>query len=175
MIKDEARIKLTDNYGKKQVILPEHQGQYKITIRDIPENTIVIDPEKFESPKTIFKGNKGECKRADYIIISNENTGKFIIIIEMKAGKAIEKDVIKQLKGAECLVYYCKEIGKSFWGHSSFLNGYQYRFVSVKQILVNKKSTREKKEPKIHNHPENMLKIAYQNTFVFNKLIGKLP
>ncbi|MGB5770925.1 MAG: hypothetical protein WBM32_13810, partial [Crocosphaera sp.] len=134
MIQDEARIQLTDNHGKKQVILPEVQGKYEITIRNVPENTIVIDPEKFESPKTIFKGDKGECKRADYIIISHENKKKIIIILEMKAGKATEKEVIKQLKGAECFVYYFQKIGKSFWGNSSFLNGYKYRFISIKQI-----------------------------------------
>lgn len=175
MIKNEARIELTDNYGKKQVILPEPQAKYEITIRNVPENTIVINADQFESPKTIFKGNQGECKRADYIIVSNENKKKIIVIIEMKAGKASEKDVIKQLKGAECLIYYCQKIGESFWGNSSFLNEYKYRFICVKHIKLNKKPTREKKDSKIHNRPENMLKIAYQRTLEFNRLIGKLP
>lgn len=174
MIQDAARIELIDNHGKKQVILPEPKAQYQINIRNVPENTIVIDPEKFESPKTIFKGNKGECRRADYIIISDDNEKKFIIIIEMKAGKAIEKDVIKQLKGAECFMYYCQKIGKSFWSQSSFLHGYQYRFISVKNIKLPKKSTREKDQPKIHDTPENMLKIDGGKTFEFNRLIGKL-
>ncbi|MEL4897349.1 hypothetical protein [Crocosphaera sp. Alani8] len=174
MIEDEARIKLIDNYGKKQVILPEPQGDYEIIIRNISKNTIVINADKFEAPKTIFQGKKGECKRADYIIIYHKNKRKFIVIIEMKAGKADNREVIQQLKGAECFVYYCQKIGKSFWGESNFLNGYKYRFISVKNIKLNKMPTREKKQPKIHDTPENMLKISGKKPLEFNKLIGKL-
>ena len=107
MIQDNAKIPLTDNYGKKQVILKETQSNYAVTILNIPPNSIVIEADIFSAPKSIFKDSKGECKRCDFIIVSNQDHKKYIIFIEMKAGKAIELEVIKQLKGGECFIGYC--------------------------------------------------------------------
>ena len=56
----------------------------------------------------------------------------------MKAGKKTskEKEIIQQLKGAQCFVEYCQAIGKSFWEKQDFLDDYKYRFVSIKNITV---------------------------------------
>jgi len=174
MIKDNAKVPLIDSYGKKQVILKETQGiNYEVTILDIPEQTLVIQSDLFEAPKSIFKNSKGECKRSDFILISDQDNLKVIMFIEMKAGKAIEKEIIQQLKGSECLISYCREIGKKFWNQINFLEKYEYRFISMKHINLNKKPTREKNLPTIHNSPENMLKIYAPKKIQFNKLIGK--
>lgn len=40
----------------------------EVTIMDLPTDSIVLNIEKFEQPKTLFKGRNGECKRCDYIL-----------------------------------------------------------------------------------------------------------
>lgn len=175
MIQDSAKVPLTEVYGKFQVELRETHGvNYEVTIKNIPKNTLVIKSDEFPAPTKFFQGNQGECKRADYLIISEDNQRKFIIVIEMKAGKAIEKEVIHQLRGSECLIAYCQKIGQLFWHQPNFLTGYQYRFISLKHINIAKRSTREKPNSQPCDRPENMLKIYSPNTLMFNRLIGKL-
>jgi hypothetical protein len=174
MIKDNAKVPLIDYYGKKQVILKETQGtNYEVTILDIPEETLIIQSDLFEAPKSIFNNSKGECKRSDFIVISDQDNLKIIMFIEMKVGKANTQEIIQQLKGSECLISYCREIGKKFWNQINFLENYEYRFISMKHINIAKRCTREKQLPTIHNSPENMLKIYAPKEIQFNKLIGK--
>lgn len=175
MIQDSAKVLLTTSYNKNQVILTETHGvNYQVTIKNIPKNTLVIDSDRFPAPKDFFQGNHGECKRADYIIVSDEENRKFMIFIEMKAGKGDNQEIIKQLKGSEALMTYCQKIGQLFWHKSNFLDGYDARFISLKNINLPKRTTREKANPQPCDRPENMLKIGSPNTLVFNKLIGKL-
>ncbi|ARI81536.1 hypothetical protein [Microcystis aeruginosa] len=115
-----------------------------------------------EEPK-IFTGNKGECKRADFIIIANTPTEKVILCLEMKKSRDSNSSIIKQLKGAECFVSYCREIGRLFWNQPDFLQDYQYRFVSIKNISISKTTTSSRKpsqKSEIHDQPEKMLKIS---------------
>ena len=138
MIKETATVSLEiDLNGGNQVILKEPKYNYDITIYGMPDgdNVIIINPEEFKSLDTIFKGNRGERKRADFIIIADTGKKKVILCIEMKAGKGGEmKDIIEQLQGAQCFIAYCREIGKSFWDHPNFLKDYDCRFISIKNI-----------------------------------------
>ncbi|WP_287241008.1 MULTISPECIES: hypothetical protein [unclassified Okeania] len=118
IIQPEATVGLETEYQKNIVKLTEVDN-YKVTIRRMPDDdeVIVIKVDAFRAPKEIFQGTKGECKRADFVIIADTiNKGKFILCIEMKGGKKTskEKEIIQQLKGALCFVEYCQAIGKSF-------------------------------------------------------------
>lgn len=97
-----------------------------------------------------------------------------MIFLEMKAGRGEKTEIIKQLKGSEALMTYCQKIGQLFWQKSNFLYGYNPRFISLKNINIAKRTTREKANPQQCDRPENMLQIYSPNTLVFNKLIGKL-
>ncbi|MBU7581910.1 MAG: hypothetical protein KAF91_03205 [Nostoc sp. TH1S01] len=146
MIKESATVNLEDDgYGKNKVILKEPSPpNYYITINGMPndDDVIIINADNFKSPDTIFHGNRGECKRADFIIIADEGKKKIILCIEMKAGKGgTQSDIIEQLTGAYCFVAYCREIGQSFWKQPNFLEDYECRFVSIKDI-TRKKTTR---------------------------------
>ncbi|CCI34063.1 hypothetical protein [Microcystis sp. T1-4] len=73
--------------------------------------------------------------------------------------------LIKQLTGAKCFVSYCREIGRLFWNQPDFLQDYQYRFVSIKNISISKTTTSSSKpsqKSEIHDQPEKMLKIPAQ-------------
>jgi hypothetical protein len=74
------------------------------------------------------------------VIIADTGRKKVILCIELKAGKGGQThEILQQLEGARCFTEYCKEIGESFWNRPEFLTGYEYRFVSIKNISVKKK------------------------------------
>ncbi|MGB3512349.1 MAG: hypothetical protein WBA93_24550 [Microcoleaceae cyanobacterium] len=176
MINPTATVPLEENYQKKLVTLIEPSDNYEITIYGMPDDdeVIIIKVDAFGAPTAIFQGNRGECKRADFVIIADTDKKKVILFIEMKGRKKTskEKEIIQQLKGAQCFVAYCREIGQLFWQQENFLSGYKYRFVSIKDIKIPKKKTRFDCKTDCHDRPENMLKISSPRNLQFNYLIG---
>ncbi|NES65483.1 MAG: hypothetical protein F6K24_09580 [Okeania sp. SIO2D1] len=173
MIQPRATVGLESEYQKNIVKLTEDCDNYTVTIRGMPNNdeVIAIKVDTFSAPTTVFQGSKGECKRADFVIIADTiKKGKFILCIEMKGGKKTskEKEIIQQLKGAQCFVEYCQAIGKSFWEKGDFLDNYKYRFASIKNIKIPKSKTRYESKANIHDTPENMLKISSPDYVQFN-------
>jgi hypothetical protein len=189
MIKETATVPLEGKDNKKQVILKEtptvqsegnnnkkkvgkKEKDYSVTIHGMPndDEVIIIKADTFSPPDKVFQGKKDECKRADFVIIANTETQKVIVCIEIKAGKGdSEKHIIQQLKGAQCFVAYCREIGQLFWNNRNFLKDYKYRFISIRDISVPKKPSRTKTA--IHDRPERMLKITSPDYLEFNHLI----
>ncbi len=181
LIRDDMLAPIQDHYRKKTVVLKEpgnrQQSAYSLEIRNAPDNTIAFKADAFPSPKEIFKNSKGECKRADFVIIASNHKANWIVYIEMKSGKAgPENEIKKQLIGAQCLVAYCRAIGQGFWGKPQFLqeNNYQQRFISVRNIGVPKRQTRTAPNSGQHDAPERMLKInaPSKNALEFYKLVG---
>ena len=116
LIKDAAKILPINENGKVSVTLNEPQTQdSSVVIVGIPPDAMIIKVDVFQSPDAIFFGSKGECKRADYVIVADSNGKKRILYIEMKKTKDSLKEVIQQLTGSRCFLRYCQEIGKSFW------------------------------------------------------------
>lgn len=182
LIRCEALADVRGQNDKKIVILEENSGgrgnKYCVKLLNVPGDVIAIKADMFPTPTSIFKNDKEECKRADYVVIINAPTKNWIIYIEMKKGKPKDgREIESQLKGAECFVSYCRAIGRSFWGSKDFLDeeDYQKLFVAVVGIGIDKKPTRQKKSPdKLHDTPENMLKIPApgKGGLQFNKLIA---
>jgi len=169
MIKDCAIIDL--EYQKKYkrdsylLKLTETQDNYSFVVNGMPkpDEVIVIKLDEFFDVRKIFTGSKGECKRADFIIIANTTSEKVILCLEMKKSRDDNSSIIKQLKGAKCFVSYCREIGRLFWNQPDFLRDYQYRFVSIKNISISKTTTSSRQfsqKSEIHDQPEKMLKIS---------------
>lgn len=73
MIQPRATVALESEHQKKIVKLTEDCDNYTVTIHGMPDNdeVIVIKVDTFSAPTTIFQGIKGECKRADFVIISD--------------------------------------------------------------------------------------------------------
>jgi len=174
MIKDTAKVPL-ENYGKKnKVILTEPQhANSSATIFGVPDDAIVIKADAFISPDTVFGGSRGECKRADFVIVADTGNKRVILCIEMKATKAPKKEIIQQLKGSRCFIAYCKEIGRAFWDERNFLHGYAYRFISIGHTSIPKRKTRITRQSGTHDRPDKMMKIAWPNNLRFNHLAGK--
>lgn len=79
MIKDEAKVALKNKNGKQYVVLNGPQcPSGSVTIAGMPDNAIVIKADSFKAPDSIFKGGKGECKRADFVIVADSGQKKVI-------------------------------------------------------------------------------------------------
>lgn len=168
MIIESAIVPHDNEYGKPIIKLQEIGVKGAITyIRNIPSDAIVIKADEFPAPNSFFKGDKGERKRADFIIISAER--RVILYVELKAGRKGSSYIIKQLKGAACVISYCKEIGKHFWNNNSFLDDYAHRYVGMVDLSVSKKPSRHKSSP-LHDSPERFLKISSPHNLQFNYL-----
>lgn len=175
MIKDEAKVALEDKYGKRHVTLidPQCPGGF-VAITGVPDNAIVIKADSFKAPDSIFTCEKGECKRADFVIVADSGQKKVILCIEMKQTKDSAKEVVQQLTGTLCFISYCKEIGRLFWKNPDFLKDYEYRFVSIGHLSIDIRKTEVTREAGIHDRPDRMMKIRWPNRRTeFNKLVGK--
>ena len=179
MLIRRVQVKLENqNYGKSSVKLTDPQAGTTVEIKGLPPNSIVIRADDFKDPLVVFKDLKYIRKRADFVIVSNDERGKkWIICIETKGGNKARAKIVAQLKGAKCFISYCKCIGKLFWELEEFLNGYEYRFVSVVRLNDPKK---KKGQPlyykeKLHDRPEDFLKISRSFTIHFSKLIHPEP
>jgi|CXWL01.1.fsa_nt_gi hypothetical protein len=174
MVSQNAKLAVETANGKNKVVLIEPQDNLSVTLSGLPDNAIILKADAFKSPDTIFNGTKGECKRADFVIVANIGKKKVIVCIEMKATKDSRKEIVQQLTGAQCLARYCQEIGRQFWQQRDFLEGYVYRFVSIGHISIAKQKTRISRQAPIHDHPDKMLKIDWPHHLEFNHLAGKI-
>ena len=175
MLNTGAQVPLQQSAGSTSVKLKDKQAKTSVEIADLPHDSIVIRAEAFKPP-TVFKGSKGERRRADFVIVSIAATEKWIICIETQAGTGKDpEDVEQQLRGAECFIGYCKCIGKSFWQSERFLEDYQHRFVSISGININKQSTRFY-QPRnqvrgiSHDSPDAFLEILARQSLYFDEL-----
>ncbi|MDM8547164.1 hypothetical protein QUF61_11775 [Candidatus Venteria ishoeyi] len=101
-----------------------------------------------------------------------------MIFIELKRGKTdLETNIIQQLKGAQCVMAYCRSIGQIFWKENDFLDPDKYdcRFISIRNISINKKPSFTQNKPgQLHSSPENMLKISSPHNLYFKRLVGAI-
>jgi len=171
LIKSSACIPLQDSYGKKFVKLNEPQApDSSAEIRNMPSDALVIKVDAFHAPNDMFNGGNGECKRADYVIISAEK--KCILYIEIKRTKDRWEQVVKQLIGAKCFMVYCQEVGKSFWKEKNFLCEYKHRFISIGHTSIPKRKTRITRNSPKHDSPEKAMKVEWPSYLQFNQLVG---
>ena len=146
--------------------------RYSVTIYQPPSDSLVIKAENFPAPSDFFKGSKGENKRADFIVISEGR--RVILYIELKAGKRKPGEIKQQLKGASCVLAYCKEVARQFWNKNDFLDNYDCRYIGIVGVNIRKRRTRPEspfhKPSTRHNSPESFLTIRSPHHLKFNKL-----
>ena len=183
MLVCDVQIPLQREEGRpSSVELTDRQANTTVEIKGLPHDSIVIRAEDFKGPLTVFQGSKSERKRADFVIISNEERGKWIICIETQAGNSKDPAHVEaQLKGAQCFISYCKCIGRSFWEWEEFLDGYEYRFISMVDINSNKETKRTRHySPHIqptgglHDTPDAFLKVLRSPSLYFRKLLHEV-
>lgn len=159
-------------YSRRVVTLEERDNQrYTLIVTGVPDEVVAFKTDMFPPPNRIFKDSRSECKRADYVIIARNEARSWIIYIEMKSGAGNVTEIRAQLRGAKCVVAYCRAIVREFWGDDGFLRGYRERFVSVRYIGINKRPTRVARR-RVHDNPNDMLKLtAPKGMIPFKKLL----
>ncbi len=169
MFKSSVLAQVEKKHSKHFVRLSEPEvPNLTAIIRDLPPDAMVIKVDAFPAPNNFFEGERGECKRADFIIISE--TRKVILYIELKAGPREANHIKQQLKGASCVVAYCKEVGIQFWNKNKFLNGYANRYAAMVKLSMNKRPTRPESGP-LHDSPASFMKLSHSKDIQFNKLV----
>lgn len=170
MLKPSAFAELKGERNKPRVVLTEPQDpKSSATISGLPSDALIVRLDAFNCLNRVFKGQHGECKCADYVIISEKK--KRIICIELKRTKDAWSQIVRQLHGAHCIVRYCQEVGMTFWNKKDFLNGYEYRFVSIGHSGVSKQPSRTIKKAGRHDTPALAMKIDWPKNIHFNELV----
>ena len=178
MLISQAQVPLQQEQGRFSVELTDKQGNTTVEIKELPYDSIVIKTDVFELRRAFFAGSKDERRRADFVIVSNEDTKKWIICIETKKGQIKQDRVIAQLRGARCVMDYCKSIGKEFWTANGFLEGYEYRFVGIAHIHVPRQPTQPspdiQSQGELHSRPDVFLQISGSSDLSFHNLIDEV-
>ncbi len=182
LVKDTACVFADEGSGDKTTFTLKEPGSggsgYNFEICGVPTETIAINvDDNFPAPAEIFKCGRGECKRADFVLITITPNKKLIIYIELKKGTPKRKEVVQQLKGARCFMAYCRAVGREFWGQASFLQNREYeeRFVGVVNIGLNKRPVRPPEPSKsTHDKPENFRKFNGRSRLYFADLINSI-
>lgn len=176
MFHPDALVALRPGQGKPAVELTDAKAETTVQIKGLPHESVVIRAEDFKVPRTVFNRSKGQRKRADFVIVSNDDAKRWIIYIETQAGNyKTATHIIEQLKGAQCFISYCKCIGKSFWKSEEFLDGYEPRFVNIAGLNLEKQGSRSyspyiQAKGKLHDTPEAFLKILGSPNLYFRQL-----
>jgi len=177
MIKDSSQIISENEYGRKKVVLTEPSCSDSIVeIRGLPDDAIMVKADSWPDPRKIFRGDRGECKRSDYVIIATKQGKLVIVYIEMKrSNSATRHEIVKQLTGALCFIEYCRAIGRHFWQKQDFLCNAEHRFVGFGHTgSIRKKKTRVTRRDGTHDQPDRFLKINWPNHVEFNMIVGSL-
>ena len=172
LFRDDALASVAGN----RIILEERNNQlsYTLEITGIPNDVIAFKADMFPDHRQIFRNTRHECRRADYVIIARDQDrdGRWIVYLEMKRGRGVPHDIELQLRGAKCLVAYCRAVGQEFWRERGFLEHYKERFVRVYDIGIAKRPTRPWRSGD-HDDPARMLSIpAAKGLLQFDKLLG---
>lgn len=172
MLHPTSLISLEDQYGSKKVRLVENQTiDSYIEVHKIQADAFVVDLDRAFNNQRLFQGNCGECKRADYLIISE--SAERVLFIEMKRSSAPAQHITHQLRGALCAFEYCQIIAREFFQENRFLTHYQKRFISIRHTGGEKRKTEIERTTaigEVHCTPDQHLKISWANTIQFKKL-----
>lgn len=137
LIADNVIIPIvSSSSSSNEVILTENidNTSYSIKIKGLPKETFILKADEFLALLNFFKGLQGECKRADYIILTNIKNQKIAIFLELKSGNPDNKEIIDQLKGSFCLYKYLQKVGQIFCNYTDFLMDYEIKFAVIKEI-----------------------------------------
>ena len=157
------------NQIKYKVYLKEAQTQNSyFEIHNLPADAFVIDLDKSFNNQKLFKGDAGECKRADYIIISESYAR--VLFIEMKQISDSATDIAHQLRGALCVFEYCQIIAREFFKVKDFMD-FEKRFIALTHTNA-KKTTKVSRDScsKANNHPDNCFRVFGRNSMQFKAL-----
>lgn len=161
--------------GRQFVILKESGADAKlkhVELYDVSQDAFLIKLDEYEQPKSLFKGTNGECKRCDYVLVTNLNKKPLLIFIELKSSKIKMPHIIKQFQGAECVIDYCDSVLDRFYDYSSVLKDIEKRFIIFyKPRSISKRRTRIS-PPENNKSPDKAFKYPSPYNPSINELVA---
>ena len=163
VINDELFVDIIMEHGRNIARLKECGTEAKlklVKVCGLPDNSVLLNLDKSKEPKSLFKAGKGQRKRCDYVLFTELDGRKIMIFIELKSGRTKRQDIIRQFKGAECIIDYCESVIKRFYNHIDLFVMYEKRFVIFhKAPSMAQRTTRLTPAIYKNNKPESFLKI----------------
>ena len=157
--------------GNKVTLEEPTQPESRVTINNVPDDAVCIKADCIDMRQLFGDTDRGECKRADYLLFSESK--KCILIIELKKTKDAWSNICQQLHGASCLARYCGEVGKTFWRARDFLQGYRHCFVSICHTVIKKASQEDKVESSRLDPLVKIKRISRPHHLQYPKLIAE--
>ncbi|MDR3555651.1 MAG: hypothetical protein P4L55_12915 [Syntrophobacteraceae bacterium] len=148
-------------YGRCFALLKEDAPESKLkTVRifDVSPNSVLINLDKFEQPKTLLKGGRGQRQRCDYVLLSIWQGTPIMLFVEMKSGTAQDSEIQRQFKGAECIMDFCNSVLKRFHDQDDFLGRFLKRFIVFYKPRLAKQRTRPVRPSQKNDTPERAFK-----------------
>lgn len=157
--------------GSKVTLEEPAQPESRVTINNVPEDAVCIKADCIDMRQLFGDTDRGECKRADYLLFSESK--KCVLVIELKSKKDAWPKICQQLHGASCLARYCGEVGKTFWRARDFLQGYRHCFVSISHTVIKRASQDEKVESSRLDPLVKIKRISRPHHLQYPKLIAE--
>jgi hypothetical protein len=113
-----------------------------VRIFDVAPNSILINLDKFEQPKTLLRDERGQRQRCDYVLLTIWQDQPLMLFIEMKSKVVKDVKIQRQFKGAECIMDYCNAVLNRFHDQDNLLGSFLKRFVVFYRPRIAKQPTR---------------------------------
>lgn len=164
LIADSAIIPIENEKGQSICNLPEEASDYTLKMWHLPKDAFVVKCDRFpDTGDVFFRGKNMECKKADYVIISESKNVIMFFELARSSDTKTEKESIAQLKGASCIIEYCGHIAASFFDSPDIFSGLERRYYIVR-YSKSAKRTFEQLQTAGSWKPEDARKIG--GTFV---------
>ncbi|MDR1964739.1 MAG: hypothetical protein LBQ50_13275 [Planctomycetaceae bacterium] len=161
------KLLIPELFGKinnQTAILEENEPDAKlkiVNIDEVPNDSILIKIDYGQAYNNIFRNQKGELKRCDYILVANLNENKKVLLfIEMKSQYIDGNELIQKFHASECLFDYIVSTLKHFHDQNINCDEYKKRFILFQKKRIDKKGTRPSK---VGFAPENYLSINFNS------------
>jgi len=127
-----------------------------------PDRTLVLRIDKAKV-NGLFQRGRGQLKRCDYVIFTEIGGQRYLVFAEMKNKEDDGEEIVRQFKGAECLLDYVDSVLRRFYEESSLLREYEKRFVLFYKTSIRKGPTRPRKKAGKNRKPEQYLRRPVSN------------
>ena len=164
-----------DGDTRWMVLLDEKKAQEShIFVGGIPDNTVVFNlDDRFSAPDRIFGGKQKECCRSDYVFVTDDTDGKYVICAEVKSGDDDISHIKNQLRGSTAFVAYCKAILCQFWQYKFLLDQYEFHYVAFAHTTKKGTITTPVCVQPPNTSVNMMLRLSGQKIYQFNHLVQK--
>lgn len=128
-------------YARLQELSPDAKLK-RVDIKGVPAGSLLLKLDSYEPPVSLFRGDRGQRKRCDYVLFTVLDGSGYALFIELKSATLKRAQYIAQFKGAECAIDYCHAVLKRFYSHDRLLSSFSKRFVVFYKPRLAKKPTR---------------------------------